>query len=471
MKTDYQPLGPTKKDGGSRSIIAAVVFSMAGLLIVGSFMGRNAKMETDVANVAEVRDFSEDMVGAGVEDWDTFILVDDSGSVSMTYNSQTRTSVQNDNYIHFKDFLAQWMNDGIIQENSYVGIGRFGALTNRGHGHETIPIDFTMQKMNMQSYIDNICGLPYGATLTYTDVGIHDAVEEAKTRAGRKGTRLIIVTDGLPYDQYFPCEGTGQSLNQYYTSADALAMDNVEVQIIGVTKGFNSAPMQCLVKTDSQIQVFGEFESMFEADAAEINDRMNAATKARQEVQCAEINENIIALVAKMEAVQGGKEGQNEIALKLKEAQGKCDDLDGICKLENGKAFNAADGVEISGFQYCHAYENTMALKLDMGERQDSHCSVAELKDKLPEFAVLKEAKCRQEFVKQTTVCTIHKKGFICNPRKIICEQGNWKYKAQGGVKPLDAIQCQDIAHICSAAGGVGMADTAVSESSSGLQF
>ena len=36
-------------------------------------------------------------------------------------------------------------NDGIIQENSYVGIGRFGALTNNGHGHETIPIDFPMQ--------------------------------------------------------------------------------------------------------------------------------------------------------------------------------------------------------------------------------------------------------------------------------------------------------------------------------------
>ena len=95
---------------------------------------------------------------------------------------------------------------------------------------------------------------------------------------------------GQPYgydqDHYFPCEGTGQSHNQYYTNADALAMDNVEVQIIGVTKGFKSAPMECLVKTDSQIQVFGEFESMFEADAAEINDRMNAATKARQEVQC-----------------------------------------------------------------------------------------------------------------------------------------------------------------------------------------
>jgi len=319
--------------------------------------------------------------------------------------------------------------------------------------------------------------LTYGGGATFTDVGIHDAVKESKTRAGRKGTRLIIVTDGQPYgrdkDHYFPCEGTGQSHNQYFTNAAALEMDKVEVQIIGVTTGFQSAPMECLVKTDSQIQVFGEFVSMFEADSAEISDRMNAATKARQEAQCAEINEDIIALVANIQAVQGGKEGQNEIAQKLKETQMKCGDLDGICILGNGKAFSAAEGVEMSGFQYCHAHENTMALDLnfDMGERQASSCSVAELKDKLPEFAVLKEAKCREEFVKQTTVCTIHKQGHICNPRKIKCEQGNWFYKAADGMKPLDAVQCQDITHICSGAGGVGMADTAVSESSSGLQF
>lgn len=472
---DYQPLGPSHAEKkNSRSLIAAIVFSLAGLFIVGSFLGRNGNLETEIG-APQIDDLGEEAVG-GANDWDTFILIDDSGSVSMEFDSKNQI-IRNNNYDLFKDFLAQWMNDGIIAENSYVGIGRFGELSSRsGARPETIPIDFPMERMNQQRYIDAICGLNYAGGLTYTDVGIHDAVEVLKTRGGAKKRRLIIVTDGNPTGGsgkattgYFPCTGKEGSPdyqlshNQYYTSADALAGVQVEVQIIGVTEGFRRAPLECLIKADAQIQAFGNFKAMFDTDSEQIAKQIQAASKSRQEIQCQEINDKIKGYVKNMKAAsknQGSlSSGQHQAASDLKEAQDECGLLvhQGVCKLQNGEnRDDALEDAEHSGFQYCHAYDGTDVLGFTSGEVKGGAvgCNTVDLQNMLPAMATFRESKCQKDNVKLRpgTTCTVHKKGHICNPSKIKCDINEWSVKAQ--------IECQDISTICSG----GERGTAVSE-------